>query len=364
MLIMEIRKLIQYSVHHVISFYDFMNACLYQPKRGYYVSDREKIGRAGDFYTSSSIGTIMGEAVVRSLIEKTAKHGIVNWVEWGAGQGRLALHILNALQEQNPGMYDQITYIMVEASPYHQKQQRRLLKDHAAHIRILSPNEGALSLPRRCIMVGNELLDAFPVHRIRKENDTVYEIGVTWNEEKGGFCETLLPLNHPEILSYLRTQRIELRNGQSAEINLDALRWLETQLNHMEEGELLLLDYGDTAEEIYAPHRMQGTLMCYYRHTAADSPYVHIGDQDMTAHVNFSALQRLAKHMGVEVCTLETQKQFLLSSGIFEMLQNHAGRDPFSPQARRNRSIRQLLLSDGMSELFKVLHITKKAIGS
>lgn len=117
----------------------------------------------------------------------------------------------------------------------------------------------------------------------------------------------------------------------------------------------MIIDYGDVSDELFAAYRMRGTLMCYHHHRANDNPYESPGEQDITAHVNFSELIYAARNLGFREIQYMTQKQFLIEAGIMDLLQEHSNRDPFSPEAKKNRSIRQLLMSDQMSELFKVL---------
>ncbi|MNC27063.1 hypothetical protein D3C75_752230 [compost metagenome] len=204
-------------------------------------------------------------------------------------------------------------------------------------------------------ILSNELLDAFPVHRLRQREGALMELHVGWDEEAASLRELELPCVNQRLFAYLRESGIQLAEGQTADISLDAPEWLGDRLKQLGNGELITIDYGDTAQELFGTHRMNGTLLCYKNHLAAENPYIYAGEQDITAHVDFSACIRAGNEAGITDWQLMTQKEFLLESGVLERLVSHDGRDPFSPAAKRNRAIRQLLLSDGMSELFKVL---------
>jgi SAM-dependent MidA family methyltransferase len=202
-------------------------------------------------------------------------------------------------------------------------------------------------------------LDAFPVYRALYTQGVWQEIYVEWDNTNGRFKDKRVPLKQGPLLEYINEERIEPEEGQFIEINLDAPQWLRKVAGQLTDGQIITIDYGDVGEELYAAHRLNGTFRCYRNHRAYHDPYLFPGNQDMTSHVNFSACIRAVLGTGFD-SRLMTQKQFLLECGILDRLQNHEALDPFSPVSRRNRAIRQLLLSDGMSELFKVLIQTKK----
>jgi SAM-dependent MidA family methyltransferase len=209
------------------------------------------------------------------------------------------------------------------------------------------------------IVFSNELLDAFPVHKLQIIQGVPYEIFVGWDMEKECFYEKRLPIKQEHLMSFMNGLGAELQEGQQLEVNLEAAAWIRRIGNSIGAGQLITIDYGDLAEELYAAHRMKGTLMCYRKHAAEDNPYAEPGNQDITAHINFSQLIHEGKAVGLQEVQFITQKQFLVDNGLLQKLQDTASTDPFSPAAKRNRAVRQLLLSDQMSELFKVL-IQKK----
>lgn len=355
-----IRRRISAHPAGAIPFRDYMELCLYHAELGYYMQPREKIGKAGDFYTASNIGGVLGEALAFYIARQARSlTGPVEIVEWGAGTGRLAAQLLDSFREHFPELYGRLQYTAVEKSPWHQASQRENLRSHWHLVRQLTPEEaagaGGSSGQAGCFVLSNELLDAFPVHRLRQRKEMLMELHVGWDEAGGGFRELEWPCGNPALADYLRDSGIELADGQTVDISLKAAEWLGERLRQLESGELITIDYGDRAGELFGNHRMNGTLLCYKSHLASENPYIYAGEQDMTAHVDFSACIRAGIHAGIADWRLMTQKEFLLESGVLERLVSHDGRDPFSPAARRNRAIRQLLLSDGMSELFKVL---------
>jgi SAM-dependent MidA family methyltransferase len=213
---------------------------------------------------------------------------------------------------------------------------------------------------RDTIVLANELLDAFPVRRFRLRRGRFEENWVGLDETGHTFSEKWLPVPEGGLPDAIAEARHILHEGQIFEWNPDALRWIQSIGAAIERGQLIAIDYGDEAVELFAEHRMNGTLMCYSKHRAHANPYVRTGEQDITAHVNFTACLQAAALAGFGNLRLITQREFLVEQGLLHKLQAlPPGTDPFSPEAKRNRAIRGLLLSEGMSELFKVM-IAKK----
>jgi SAM-dependent MidA family methyltransferase len=356
-----------------ITFYDFMAMCLYDPDFGYYQSGAVRVGKSGDFYTSSAVGTIMGEKLAGCAAQLIAEYGgCADVIEWGAGTGRLSKQILDTWARADHVWLSQLTYTVVDGNPVHLAEAERLIREEGSpaaampDIRFLRVQEAESNLwnGKPVIIVANELLDAFPVHRLIKHEGQLWELGVALNEDhsKEGrrpFQYAYLPITNPELERSLTADGIKLAEGQEVEINLAAERWITEMSVRMTEGALIIIDYGHEAEELRASHRMKGTLLCYKDHIAHDDPFQFIGEQDLTTHVNFTACRRAAEKSGWKVIYYETQKQFLIDQGIWNDLLAHDGSNPFGEEARRNRSIRQLLLSDGMSESFKVMILQK-----
>jgi SAM-dependent MidA family methyltransferase len=358
-----IRRQIDRSETKAISFQEYMELCLYAPALGYYTSTRSKVGKEGDFYTSSAVGGMLGEMLASFIVKRMSETSADAYevIEWGGGTGQLAKQILDKLQAAFPEFYKKLRYIVIERSEHHRSLQLEMLNAHQAIVRFWPQEQWKeQGMRRHCFIFSNELLDALPVHRIRQKAGRLYELYVGWDQALNSFYEREIICASDEVLQYLEQENITLLEGQTAEINLAASHWIRELANWLEQGDIVTIDYGDVAEEIYGPHRKNGTLLCYKNHQAYDNPYIHSGEQDITAHVNFSACIRVGIEAGIEEWKLLTQKDFLVEAGILDQLQNDFSGDPFGPAARRNRAIRQLLLSDQMSELFKVLIQTKK----
>jgi SAM-dependent MidA family methyltransferase len=362
-MIEAIRQRIEKSLNGAIPFKEYMEQCLYHPEYGYYMRENDKIGRGGDFYTSSGIGGLFGEVLAHYVAEQArmwSPGSSFTVTEWGGGTGQLARQLLDELQSSHLDVYERLAFIAVEASPRHRTLQAGSLAPHADRIRWITEREWlAAGLWEDTLIYSNELMDAFPVHRVKIHNGQLSEIYVERDESGGGFAEKLVPLQDGPLRDYMGGLGLELLEGQQLEVNLEAAAWIRRIGAAIRHGQIVTIDYGDRAEELAAPHRMRGTLMCYRRHLAEDNPYAEPGGQDITSHVNFSDLIRAGQAVGLEAAAYITQKQFLVDNGLLQKLQDTDSPDPFSPVARRNRAIRQLLLSDQMSELFKVL-IQKK----
>ncbi|MCZ8518753.1 MULTISPECIES: class I SAM-dependent methyltransferase [Paenibacillus] len=347
----------------VISFRDYMQMCLYQEELGYYMREEEKIGRRGDFYTAASVGSLLGESIAAYAAGFAAERQ-VGWTlaEWGGGSGRLAGQVLDSLQGEYPALYERMTFVSVETSPYHRKLQAAAWEAHRSRVRFMSEEEwlGGGQWPH-ALVYSNELPDAMPVYRVIRRGSEWHELAVGWDEAAGRLTEVERPVGEGELRRFVEREALPLREGQRFEVPLDALAWLRRLAGSIAAGSTVLtIDYGCEREELYAQHRMNGTLLCYRAHQASDTPLEEPGSRDITSHANFSALIDEGLRSGLMAEALLTQKEFLVRYGeALGKLQDHEARDPFSAAARRNRAIRQLLLSDGMGELFQVL-IQKK----
>ena len=312
-----------------ISFHDYMEAVLYHPEFGYYNSNRNPIGREGDFYTSSDLDPIFGELLARKFGELAAELGIDTAsfciVELGAGRGLLARDILR---------HTPFPYFILERSGAMRERQRDVLTD----FKVSWVDE----LPEKlsgCVF-SNEFFDALPVHRVVRRHGVLREVFVT--EE---FTEVEGVLQSP-------MGDIPVQEGQLADVSLQGPAWIRKIAASLDRGYHLAIDYGYLAREFYA--RPGGTLMCYWKHQALENPYVHIGEQDMTAHVNFSDLIAAGESAGLETLTFSTQMEFLIQTGILKDLEPLAMSRAVA-DIQRVMAIKKLLLPGGMGERFKVL---------
>jgi SAM-dependent MidA family methyltransferase len=346
----------------MITFRRYMELCLYHPEYGYYMKSNPKVGLNGDFYTSSHVGTLMGEILAHYIAGYWQDHPEESnycIAEWGGGSGRLAGQILDELQAAFPILYKKVKYIIIDTSPYHRDVQEKTVAAHRDSLHIHTPESwGTLELPNRTVVVSNELLDAFSVHRMIYSKGKFHEIYVSWDEATKQFCEQYRQLEEEHPLCVMLAEHevpLQLEEEQMLEVNPSILPWVTAIGDKLTKGMLILVDYGDLAEHLYTSNRMKGTYMCYYRHQGHDNPYVNVGNQDITAHVNFSACIRAGIKSGLIDWSFATQRSFLMNHGLLERLQNHNETDPFHPVVKRNRAIRTLLLGDGLGETFKVL---------
>ncbi|MFF2094355.1 class I SAM-dependent methyltransferase [Paenibacillus sp. NPDC058174] len=350
-----------------ISFAQYMEFCLYDEEEGYYRSGDVRVGREGDFYTSSYIGSVMAECLAASIARYSAFKAIEVW-EWGAGSGRLSRQLLD-VWAGHPAERRPINYGIVEDHPAHRISAAALCSELVMELlhhplQVIDSDQAMRQrqLNHRgdsVLVIANELLDAFPVHRVQMYCGELVELGVSVSPE-GEFHYVRMPLSDSRLRSWLERDGVRLAEGQQTELNLAAAEWLGALYERISHGRVIIMDYGHEAAEYTAPHRMRGTLLCYSRHQASDDPFQRIGEQDITAHVPYTSVRRAAAEQGWREAFYGTQKQFLIDNGVLELLQNDASSNPFSETAKRNRAVRQLLLSDGMSETFKVLILDKE----
>ncbi len=350
-----------------IPFHHYMSLCLYHPDFGYYRSGSSKVGREGDFYTSAYIGDAMGDSLARWLREVAFAHfgtgETVEVLDWGGGTGRLSRQLMDtwtSAETDSSSVLEQalsFSVTVIDGNPSHRSEAGRELESYIreGRARVTDESEWQRFVPsdRPVIVVANELLDAFPVHRLVMKDGELREWAVACAED-GRFIPCLMEPTDTRLIEWLREEGVELRENQTIEINLDGADWATAVAARFKRALFVFIDYGDETTELTGTHRMDGTLLCYREHRAHNDPYAWPGQQDITAHVNFSHIRRSMERHGAKEIWYGTQKRFLVEAGIMERLIAHSYSDPFHPIVRRNRAIRQLLLSDGMSELFKV----------
>jgi SAM-dependent MidA family methyltransferase len=333
-----------------ISFCDFMEMALYYPELGYYTSSHEKIGKAGDYYTSSNLTSAFGEMLGKQIEEMWRILGEKEFtvVEMGAGLGLLSGDVLSYLKK-NHELYRNLNYCIVEKSPtFRNEQKKRLEAQNVSWYDSITELSGMTG----CIF-SNELPDAFPVHVVVMENELM-EVFVDY---ENGFIEVLRPATG-ELKNYLEELKINLPFGYRTEINLDAIKWIQEIGSTLKKGFVLTIDYGYPSDELYQEYRNRGTLMCYYKHCVNETPFEHIGEQDMTTHVNFSALELWGCKNDLDLCGFTDQAHFLMGLGIDEYLKNLQEKDPVN-YYRKMLPVKTLLLE--MGETFKIM-IQKKGV--
>ncbi|MCX9085597.1 MAG: SAM-dependent methyltransferase [Candidatus Methanoperedens sp.] len=333
-----------------ISFYDFMEMALYYPEIGYYTSPHEKIGKLGDYYTSSNLSCAFGEMLGKQIEEMWIILGDKKFtvVEMGAGLGILSGDVLEYLKK-NHELYQDMNYCIVEKSPVlREKQKKRLEYEKVSWYDSITELSGMTG----CIF-SNELPDAFPVHVVEMQNELM-EVFVDY---ENGFKEALRPATD-YLNNYLEELKITLPSGFRTEINLDAIKWIHEIGSTLKKGFVITIDYGYPSDELYQEYRNRGTLMCYYKHSVNETPFEHIGEQDMTTHVNFSSLDRWGQRSGLQMCGFTDQVHFLIGLGIDEYLQDLQKKDPAN-YYKKMLPVKTLMME--MGETFKIL-IQKKGV--
>ena len=342
-----------------ITFADFMTACLYEPGLGYYTSPGRKVGAEGDFYTSISVHAAFGRVIAREIAQMWRCMGSPSeftLVECGAGNGRLACDIMDFLAEREAVLYGNLVLVLVEKEPTLESAQGEMLATHAEKVTWLPPDEFASGrFTFSGCLYSNELLDALPVHRVVMNADGLQEIYV--NRKDGEFHEETGPLSTAAIKEYLSRIAMELHPGQQAEINLAAPIWLTEAARALQKGFILTIDYGFPAAELFAPHRTRGTLLCYHRHQTEENPYIRLGQQDITAHVDFSTLMKCGEELGLQSNWFGEQYRFLLSAGIVEEIEEIERSDITDEQKLKLRlALKKLIMPEGgMGDTFRVL---------
>jgi SAM-dependent MidA family methyltransferase len=326
-----------------------MDLALYHPQLGYYTAHRSKIGATGDFFTSPHLGADFGELLAEQLVEiweRLHRPTPFTLVEMGAGQGLLAGDVLRYLQRNYLEIYRSVEYLIVERVAVHiaeQQWQLRDLLEAGISLRWLDLTEIALDSVTGCFF-SNELVDAFPVHQVAIESGQLREVYVTVGQGAAGddrFSEITANLSTPQLASYFGHSGIILPSqtypdGYRTEVNLAALDWMQTVADRLHRGYVLTIDYGYPVERYYHPARSQGTLQCYYQHAHHSDPYRHVGQQDITAHVNFTALERQGEQYGLQTVGFTKQALFLMALGLGDRIAAISHSSATDPQEVRD----------------------------
>jgi len=359
---MELVKLITIEMQQQggsISFARYMELVLYAPGLGYYSAGKRKFGAAGDFITAPEISPLFSRCLARQCQQALEDLDAGDILEFGAGTGVMAAEILRTLAQL--GCLPR-RYLILDVSADLREAQRQTLQQQVPELmdRIHWLNQLPDSFTG--VVLGNEVLDAMPIHRLGLGGDGPYEYVVT-QAAQGGFAWQRQALQDGRLRQ--RLEAVVAESGAETfcedyifEINLAAQDWLHSLAAVLKQGLVLLIDYGFPRHEYYHPQRYQGTLMCHYRHRAHDDPLILPGLQDITAHVDFTAVAEAAVDNGLAVAGYTSQAQFLLASGLPQVLEQAMGED-LSQQITLNQQIKKLTLPHEMGELFKVIALTR-----
>jgi SAM-dependent MidA family methyltransferase len=337
-----------------LPFARYVELALYAPQLGYYCAGARKLGPEGDFVTAPEISPLFGAALARQAAEVLA-HGLDAILEVGAGSGALAASMLEELAR-----LDRLPthYFILELSADLRERSRDTLAERVpglvervAWLNQLPPSFAGL-------VIGNEVLDAMPFTVVRVREGAVEEAGVVARD--GGFDWAWRPASS-ELVAEAR--RLQLREGYQTEIGLTAQGFVRTLGETLSRGVALFVDYGFPEREYYHPDRARGTFACHYRHRAHDDPFFLPGLQDITTHVDFSAVGRAARAGGLDLLGYTTQAHFLVNCGITDLLLRTSPEDA-SRYLPQSAAVQKLLSPAEMGELFKVIAFGRDFDGS
>jgi SAM-dependent MidA family methyltransferase len=352
-----VRDRIKNSPQQQITFAEYMELLLYHPNYGYYASSAGRISEGGDFLTSPHLADDFGEMLVVQLYQMWQIVGspqVFRVVEMGAGQGLLATQILDYSRRVAPEFFRSIDYLIVEIAPAMISAQQARLKD--LPVRWCDWTEIIDRSIVGCFL-SNELIDALPVHQVIVLEDRLQEIYVTIADDDSSiFTEVIDCLSTDRLAQYWKLNNINLLNGRYSEayrteVNLAALGWLEKVSKKLERGYIISIDYGYTADRYYNPMRTQGTLQCYYQHAYHNDPYINIGNQDLTAHVDFTAVQNQGELLGLPTVGFIQQGMFLMALGLGERIAAISSSDgDIQSLLRRRQNLHQLIDPMGLGK--------------
>jgi SAM-dependent MidA family methyltransferase len=348
----------------------FMDAALYHPEFGYYARAAQRSGRAGDFFTSVDVGPLFGELVAKQIAEmaqisadlqvrttsedkvRTGPEEKFELVEAGAGNGRLSADILRAMKRDAPTIYDRTRLHLVETSAAARAVQRETLGEVADR---LESSSTRVPTSFAGVLIANELLDAMPVHQVVMREDGLREVYVENVDGRLGTIEG--PLSSPRLSMHLADLGATLEPGWRAEVSLAAIDWVRDMARRLTRGFAILIDYGHEANELYSVTHSTGTLTSFVRHTSAGAeaaaPEAWLrdpGDQDLTAHVDFTSVRRAAEAEGCHVLGFLDQTYFLMALATERL-------DAFD--LRQRLALKTLVLPGGLGSTMKVLILAK-----
>lgn len=336
-----------------------MSLALYSEHGGYYTrKDLTRWGPAGDYRTAPERSPLFAATFARcfaSLYEELGSPKTWSLVEAGAGAGHFAQGVLDSFRKNHPEIFAATRYVIDDVSEDGRARSRQRLTEFADHIEFseivnMAESEGV------GIVFANELLDAFPVHRVTVREGKLLEFNVGLDTDSQ-FVWNMREPSTPDLESYLEHAGVQLVEGQIAEINLHVEGWMWRAASLFERGYLVIVDYGAEAEELYnASHRKEGTLRAFHRHNFVDDLLARPGEQDLTATIDWSNVKRIGNRLGLRVVSFERQDEFLLRAGLLEELENMAGEmENESDAVVLRSSVRELILPGGMSESFQVM---------
>jgi len=339
-----------------VTFEWFMEQALYHPELGYYSSGRCAVGRRGDYFTNVSVGPLFGRllaAQFAEMWEALGRPGNFVIVEQGAHRGDFARDVLEALRERAPDFFSTLGYWIIEPFPVLREQQREALRDFSEKLRW---EKSLLDLEPFCgVHFSNELLDAMPVHLISRTGAGWQERCVAESGAEFGFVTA--PISDEELLRRLDPIRGHLNGPYETEVNLAALKWIESLAPKLTRGYVLAVDYGYSRDDFYAPERSSGTLQCHAHHRRIRSPFTDIGDVDITAHVDWTSVAERGKECGLTLNGFTDQHHFI--TGLISRLTQKEFAGEIEPGVRR--ALQTLLHPEFLGTAFQFLALARDA---
>lgn len=336
-----------------LPFVEFMQQALYAPHFGYYSSGLQKFGSQGDFTTAPELTPLFGQTLAQQC--QQILHHLAEPIlfEFGAGSGRLCVDLLKTLERLDclPKQYH-----ILEVSANLRQRQLALINEEIPHLlpRVVWLEQWP-DKPFKGVVIANEVLDAMPVHRFLQSEEGLLENFVGLNSQ-GELIDCFKPCTNQRLIDHVKVVLATEQSPYFSEANLFIDDWIKQIYTMLEQGIVLLIDYGFPRHEYYHPDRKAGTLMCHYHHQAHDNPLIHLGEQDITAHVDFTHVAEAAVQAGFHVAGYCNQASFLLSNGLLSLL---ADLNEELPRFRAQQAVKQLLQPSEMGELFKVIALNK-----
>jgi SAM-dependent MidA family methyltransferase len=342
-----------------ITFRDWMQIALYDEREGYYARrDLERWGRAGDYRTSPERSPLFAATFARyfaGLYEELESPHSWTIFEAGAGAGHFAQGVLETLRRDDPQVFAATRYMIDESSADGRERARQRLNEFADRIEYRGVVEYKEPVDAS-IVFANELLDAFPVHRVIRHDGQLFEFYIGLDEEDNFIWLEREPCT-PRLALYFERLGVELAEGQIAEVNLEIADWMKRAASIFKRGYLVIVDYGAESSDLYnAPQRREGTLRAFHRHHFADDVLARPGEQDLTTTIDWTNVKAIGEEVGLQTVSFERQDEFLLRAGLLNQLERMTMTTQSEADALILRSsVRELILPGGMSESFQVL---------
>ena len=350
-----------------ITFADYMAICLDHPVGGYYRQAERRPGRSGDFLTAPEAHPIFGIALAQQVVEMWERLGRpapFTIREHGSGTGLLAWDLLAGIDDRSPELRSVLTYDLIESNPHRQREATAAFAEAGLDTIVRTVDAALPQTPAIGVVIANELVDALPTHRLRWTGTAFEEAWVTRVGDR--YVEQLGPLSAPlaaaDPVAHLKHHGVVLPAGARIEYSPAASRWMQATADSIERGYAIVIDYGYLAATLWRDHRLTGTLRAHRAHTVSDEPFAAPGEEDLTAHVDFSLLQDAATGAGMSVAGFTTQGAMLAGLGLGELLVR-LGQDPSTTAAEyyaAQAAVMRLIDPGGMGR-FGVLILAKDA---